>query len=344
MELFLYFIRMKEDNNEHAQFSKIDDEVFDMIMASDRLSVLLDNKYKSELYSLLKDYIVNEKQIGSVLFVKLLIYIDTFYEFEEILFPNHLRADYLDLSDYDINPILQENKMIQSITNIFNGSITLSDYMLKYPEGKFCFSQKFIDKYSITYSPLHILIVSFTINIPSNDTSNDTSNNPFYDNIIAISRMISIDPQILTLKVKLLSTHGNKLPPTTPLEFAIYIYHEQLCQKKQLLARLFYNLILALIEIGANINISKQLIKTIIKNDREFNERNLLQIFVKMGSMRANTYYKKFDYVYCVHCGCDESSYICSGCNTIKYCSPECQTNNWKWHKKCCKKLNPLSL
>jgi hypothetical protein len=41
-------------------------------------------------------------------------------------------------------------------------------------------------------------------------------------------------------------------------------------------------------------------------------------------------------------CMKNEAMMLCSGCKTVSYCSKECQSLDWKRHKKDCKELNAL--
>ena len=38
----------------------------------------------------------------------------------------------------------------------------------------------------------------------------------------------------------------------------------------------------------------------------------------------------------CAYCGNNKPEFVCSRCNVMHYCSPECQSGDWELHKNCC--------
>lgn len=60
----------------------------------------------------------------------------------------------------------------------------------------------------------------------------------------------------------------------------------------------------------------------------------------------ANMKYKKPFSNNCWHCGADpiyrKKFQKCSGCYQVRYCSKECQKNDWIAHKIICKRLQDI--
>ena len=47
-------------------------------------------------------------------------------------------------------------------------------------------------------------------------------------------------------------------------------------------------------------------------------------------------------HTFCAHCKAAGAANYCAGCSQQSYCSKECQTMDWKKHKKLCKKLQAM--
>ncbi|KAI0270593.1 ankyrin [Gloeopeniophorella convolvens] len=45
----------------------------------------------------------------------------------------------------------------------------------------------------------------------------------------------------------------------------------------------------------------------------------------------------------CSVCGKEDKQRFCAACYVVRYCSPECQKENWKEHKKTCKPFSPTN-
>jgi len=275
MELFGYFINKKGHLPlVEQQLDAIDLKIIDHIITTDRLSILLDCRYRKDFYSLLNIVIASDQHlIGDILVWKLLIHMDTFDGIEELFseidtsnIQDTINKNYIS----SVQNLFESNCMICSIIDVIHGKITLEYHLSKYPERRFCFSKQFLqridysftDNVKYTYSPLHYII---ELIIPITES---------------VKEMISIDRQILNTRTifshaRNESLHGLipelQLKPTTPLEFAIFLYHKSLCgcHKNQSTHEL-YKIILALIKLGASIKISKSFIKEEVRKYKEF--------------------------------------------------------------------------